>query len=482
MKRIFYFVSILLITGMISDPQDVHAQIFKSKQTKRHKKLLDGNNYKTGSRVAPIEILVSVQPPAESSPKPAKTFLDLTPDVQKELLKRLEHLEDTGSSFMELLKRNFSNKAAASEYPEILDLSEMKRQIIVGVFNKSLFPGDRVYRIDVLIKTNSSEVYFTSCDAVITKYETLEIAKQSQTTNIGFEAGANAGNTIVTNTGETSGNTNGTESNSQTGADDKNGSSQKATNSSTTGSTKGRQSTTGLGATAKFNASRSRTEEGVLRQRYVALSGNILEKGVKLYTESISGIDLTGNIIAEVSFKFTSVTSDFFYSFDKLYKKNGDVQSPDSIEIKSKIVIYPALSHDVKMNSISANGVLRAVVSKENTIMEGDDHAAMLEYKDIKPDDTDIVLARKSDLVPKKWVIKTDKDRLRIRASTANGAESGVANFENTLQASAFLQWLRDGKPGIVSGKGILQKGKFTLFVENDTLENFIKNCKIVLE
>ena len=356
--------------------------------------------------------------------------------------------------------------------------------MFIGVFNKSLYPADRIYRIEASVKTSSDEVYFTSCDAVITKYETLEIAKQTQTTNLGFEAGGNAGSTIVANSSGTTTDNAGSESGNQSG-EEKNTSSQKNTSSNTTGSTNSRQSTTGLGANAKFNASRSRTEEGSLRQRYVALSGNILEKGVKLYTESISGIDLTGNIIAEVSFKFTNTVSDFIHSFDKLYKTDGAPNSPDDIGVKFKFVIYPSLTKDVIMDDITVSGVLRAVVCNQRTIIEGDDKIAMLEYTGLKPSDgSPVKLIRTSDAIPKKWVIKNDVARLRIRSSAGDAATEGVLYFDNVHQANAMLQWLRDLNVSLKNGKNsiVLQKGKYSLNLQGADFSTFLGTCAVTAE
>lgn len=463
---------------------DLRGQIFKSKLTRRHKVYLaDPDNFKIKSRISPIEILVSVQPPASSPPKSVKTFLDLSPEVQKELIKRLGMMENTGSDMMEQLKKNFSNKTSTDASIEIVDMTEMKRQIIVGVFNNSLYPGDRINRVNATIKTSSTEVYFTSCDAVITKYETLEISKQTQTTNLGFEVGGNVGSTVVSNTSETGTNVTGNETTSNNEVD-KLKTGQKNTTSNTEVSGSNRQSTIGLGANTKFNASRSRTEEGRLKQRYVALSGNVLNKGVKLYTESISGIDLTGNIIAEVNFKFSNTTSDFIHSFEKLFQANGTAETPANIVVKPKFVMYPTLTGDVSMDVISVDAVLRAVVENQRTIMEGDDKIAMIEYAKIAPSESPIVLVRQSDAIPRRWVIKTDNGRLRIRTSAAGAGTAGVLYFDSIHQANAFLQWLRE-LPAATIGAGStlpLGGGRYALYLQNETLASFLTNCIIVTE
>ena len=113
---ILFFISFNISNGQ--------AQTFKSKLIKNTKHYCQ----------MPIVIKLAVVQQASNTllvsnllpniPKSPKTFMDLSPEVQRELIRRLGHLEDNGNGLMEQLKKNFSNKSASA--PEtVLDIIDL---------------------------------------------------------------------------------------------------------------------------------------------------------------------------------------------------------------------------------------------------------------------------------------------------------------------------------------------------------------------
>lgn len=428
-----------------------------SKITRRYKEMTPGTLATTD-----IEVNAIVQPEDKvSAPKiPLKTIFDLSPEGQAALFNTLGGIERNPANFMALLRDNLST-AVPPRQTLFFDLTRFNKTIIISTKKTSISDADRISRIDVSLLPNNTAVSFTGCDKIVTNYLTADLGSlkytQVATADItgvlggGGSASANFqdvnGTTNNTVNGTTSGSTVTTPVNGVTTVNTAN-SNGTNTNTATGNTTNGTTAQTNFNSsvTGKLGSSRTFSEEVALRQRYINLSAYIKNRELHFYQESISGIDVSGNIIAKVNLEFTGqITETTSFEFGSLFTA-GVPTAPSAIAATQVTYSYPMLASDVTM-AIKFNGVLRKVKEHAKTITESDD---IIELKsgDVNPNTT-VTLIKRSEFTPRQWYLIAPLPAIGPTLSIEGPAGSanyysGPLYFNSYETAMEFYQYLQN--------------------------------------
>ncbi len=383
----------LLLTAIISSCS------FSGHLTKRYKSIEIENDTNAIKNKIDVNVYVIEQEKGES-PKP-KTIFDLSPKAQAALISELSKKDTATDKLISGLTNSLSSKS--SNVAEIIDYSQFEKRIVVSIRNKSHMPADRIAKINITLDIGN-EVKMLSCNRLITEYQTLDLGILNYSNSQNAEATGNA-----------------------TIAGDK--TSEKATKKM------------GVGVAGKLSANRSFSEEILLKQRMVALNAAISQNKLSLYQEGISGIDLTGNILADVTLGIEDVKVEKIYSFLELSKNNVMSNAVD-IKVNEKRFIYPNIKNNIKAK-ITFEADYREVLKKHETISESDDDVKLY-YGTVTNANEEIIIP-KSKFKPKLWKLsfKDNELKLPIQIKSPAAVGSGDLLFNSYNEAKEFTLWLK---------------------------------------
>jgi hypothetical protein len=388
---------------------------------------------------------------------PPKTIFDLTPEGQKAFEKAIQQYEKTSSDFLANVAKTIATK---KESPGFVDYTKFQKRFVISILDKNYFLADRVARFRITFSVSDKNIKITSCDKIVTKYETVDVGKQnySNVTNASLTGTLGGSGKVTGATGTT------TDAAKNEGL----GTSSAATT----------EVNSSYGVTGTLGTTRTFAEEVLLKDRYVAVSGYITKNTVTLYEESVSGVKLTGNIIADISFEFDRDKAvKMAFVPDNLFKGNKPVHS-DSIEIKDLYIYYPDLASDIEM-TYTYEPLVRHVLRGDNTISEADDAIELL-HQEVKPKEK-VILLPKEQFEPKLWKLKSGTFSLAIKSPVNTGA--GVMFFDSFDKAKNFLLWLRKNYTQINSKGNKLIFGNYLLEISDGSAltKNFVDNAIVVL-
>jgi len=438
------------------------------KLTRRYKKI----DYKTTKELdTMIELSGYTLEPEASEPSKPKTIFDLNEDAQAQLIKQLSSHESDNTKLITLLSSSLSSKALTSL--EILDLTKFQKRIIISVKKLGHKPADRINMVDVKLSLDTS-VKLLSCNRLITEYQTLEFGKQnySNSASVGLQATAgSSASTVLTGSGSsnrTLANTDGSGfKNEGSGATGSN----TFANTSVNGNTNGFTSTVGgtLGATGSFNGSRTFAEEVMLRQRIVGLQASIQNNDLNLFQNGGLGLDLSGNIIADIVFEIKDdVAVQQIISISDFSTASGEMNKPDKLKVKDFVVLYPNYKKDIQAE-ISFDGEYRAVMSGDQTISESDDKVVLF-HKDKSVVKQEVEKSAAKNMVtivpakllkPKMWTVKipVQGKKLPLRIFNPRINATGQLIFNSVSEARNFISWLTTSFGTLTADKKIGNSG-----------------------
>ena len=237
-----------------------------------------------------------------------KSVFELSDKAQQEYIKQVSSKEVSSSGLVKSIGMPLETKEIAKI--EILDYTKFKKRIVISVRNLNYWPADRISKVNVIIEFDSA-IKLLSCNRLTTEYQTLDLGKISYSNSNSIDLTGNLSSNLASGIGSS-------DALKQTYPYVANVPSNGITETNQ-GNTASRNSSRGNGLTAKVAASRSFAEEVMLRQRIVALNASIEKNRLSLFQESISGIDLTGNILADLIFEARDdVRVQRTYSFSNL--------------------------------------------------------------------------------------------------------------------------------------------------------------------
>jgi hypothetical protein len=192
---------------------------------------------------------------------------------------------------------------------------------------------------------------------------------------------------------------------------------------------------------ADGKSSVSRKEDQAIKYRYLKLNGKINEKKIEMEEEGTREIDLTGNIIADVSLEFEKFP-ELLTWLSGLKDSTGIFNDPDKFVVHFSDVFVPRMKDiiDTIKAVLRMDYVYRNVVRGGRTFPEWDDR---VEYYTGSVNRT-IPLFTARDYVPDFYCIGTVtgpgvKDLVKLESS---GNKLYPFVFRTYEEASAFYEWL----------------------------------------
>jgi len=266
----------------------------------------------------------------------------------------------------------------------------------LGQPNTKFSPADRLENIDfTLTIPKETPLHFTKWNKYVTQYGTIDIGDVSFSQSLSVSAGI--GDTAVA----------------------------------------------GIGAQGGL----SRTESQHLKYRYVQLNGTLDDKNLHVTEQGQREIDLTGNVIANVSYKFDPFLMQLF-SISSLQDDDGKYNPTTKLTLKASEANIPDLSNipDKITGTLVLKYTYRHVKNNSGikTFYEWDDRVEYYTGTYQK----DVVLFEKKDFLPSFFFVgKIGQDAVamasRSRLKLVNpGGKSYLLLFPTPSQARAFCDWL----------------------------------------
>lgn len=345
-----------------------------------------------------------------------KTIFDLSPKGQSQLIQALSRQDSSSSSLISSLSSPLQPDKKVTNF-EILDYTKIDKRFIVSIRNNSYWPANRIAKIKINLEIiPDSTLVFSGCDKLATEFESIDLGKLNYSRNNSFEVSGNGSignNSELTTTGSNSSKTIG--------------------------------SNAGLGIDGTASTNNTFSEEVALKQRYVVLNAALDEKNLSLYQESISGIDLTGNIIADVSLQAKNIKALTTHSFSGIFKKN-DLNDAGSLIVSEKVIMMPNFDSDTVLLKLSYKTDFREVRIRRffkghKTISESDDKVNIYRWN---VDTAQIVLLPINDIKPKIWSLSSKDGSQTVRIENPASSDKGDLLFSSYKDAQEFLFWLKN--------------------------------------
>jgi hypothetical protein len=196
-----------------------------------------------------------------------------------------------------------------------------------------------------------------------------------------------------------------------------------------------------------------------IHQRFVDATGVLTAKEARLIQEGAFGIDLTGNMIVDMTVSVGSaanhLTTDIF-TFSKLFDNSGKPNPSDAIEVDRQTIVFvgPRACQPVKAKAM-VKATVRWTQGGDKTLIEGDDKAL---YELVKTPPQDFELVPAEALRFSVWFLVDARERpFHIERVTGN-LKTEVLQFGNFDEANDFLRYMHvlpgDG-PRSVKGRAL---------------------------
>ncbi|MEW7290305.1 hypothetical protein [Aquimarina sp. 2304DJ70-9] len=345
---------------------------------------------------------------AKTPPTPPKTIFDLSPKGQNSLITEISKKEKLSDDLIKKLGSGLSLKSKKSV--SVIDRTLIKKQVVISISNRSHMPANRISKINVTLDLGD-DIKLLSCNKIATSYETLDLGKlnYSNTTQAALTGDASTGI--------------GSE---KTSSDGEKSSSKTRSN--------------GAGLTGTVSASSTFSEEVMLRQRRVALNASISNNTLSLYQDGIVGIDLTGNIIADIVFEINDVNVLPVYTFKGLVDKNNKTAEPKDVIVNEILELLPNIDNSITA-AISFEAHFREVTSGDETISESDDIIKL--YHGAATNTTNEVLIPKEKINNQAlWKLSFSKDQNKFPIEIKSVLGQGDLVFNSSNHARDFAFWL----------------------------------------
>ncbi len=334
-----------------------------------------------------------------------KSLWDLSADAQSQFIKILNLRFPDNDRFLRSLSFEYMN--GKEDLPAI-DYAGKDLRLIFSVSRKSsvlsakvhstpeLSPADRLEYIKISLVLRDPSIRFTGWNFYSTEYGSIEIGDVSFSKS--FEVSGSAAFSA-------------------------------------------KKEIAGSDVSAGAIVSGTRKEDQSIKQRYLKLSGRISKQKIEMEEEGTREIDLTGNIIADVSLEFDK-TTEMLTIFKGLKDSTGAYNPPDKLSADAYLVSVPEkkkidefIEADLRMDFVYRN-----VMSGRRTFPEWDDRVKY--YSGAVTKTIPLLTAR--DYVPGFYCIgslaeNNARDIIDIEREGGNQYPLIFSNFE---EASDFCSWL----------------------------------------
>lgn len=456
MKNIYSIPKVLVII-MLSNVFSSCGFFTKSSHgelTRRFRTYTETPNQTITNHVNVDAYAFSPETPAPSKPK---GFYDLAPDIQKYLVWAYAWKDNSSADLIKSIASPFSiPKKAEDVY--IDDRTSFKKRLVFSIRNRSYNPADRIWKINITLTKPDGNIRFSSSSTLVTDFERVDVGKLAYNRKNVFNTNLNAGSGVSVSSTEK--NIDGSESTSETtSGDEKSGQTDQTVSKSGSETGSNRTAENKVGGTIGFNSEFSSNEEVLLKQRFVKLSGFVKKNSLSLYQESTSGIDLSGNVIADVEFSYTvtpanQLVNQTVFEFNNLLT-GATYNNPNQITVKEFVVLYPNVAADI-YGCITFDAVVRQVVKKSKTIAESDDEVKFIGgFTTCTAPPGDVLLLARREVTPMFWhILNAAGNPIRIKSpAMANPIDLLFRSFDD---AKNFIVWLKQKANQTVTAGGVV--------------------------
>lgn len=373
-----------------------------------------------------------------SQPEPdhtAKSLWDLSADAQSQFIKILnarypdndKFLSSLSNEYMEGAEEVLTDNYVRKDLRLVFSVSKKRDYTKPDAFHQSgLSPADRLEYLKISVIIRDTCLNFRGWNMYATEYGAIDIGDVSFTRSLDLNTSASV-------------------------AGKKNG----------------------PDLSAEAGTSVNRKEDQKVKYRYIMLNGRLSDQAIEMEEEGTREIDLTGNIIAEVSVEFES-TGEMVTGIKDLKDSMGVFNLPENLSLSTFVVNVPDISKikdgieaDLKMDFVYRN-----VKKGRKSFPEWDDRVKYYTGSVIKP----VLLLTDGDYVPGFFSLglgqgENRKEFLTLKKWTG---ESYPLVFRTYGEAADFYEWLlwftwKNGdKPLKIGGYNLL-------FREKDLTSDIIK-------
>jgi len=323
---------------------------------------------------------------AESVPQQDMHLWNLSANAQTRLVQILDERYPDNEQFMSVMSKNYqlSGEKSVDNFTrkELLMVFSVTRDRDYPKINDPagrFSPADRIEYLKLTLEIpEENKLKFTRWNRYATEYGVVEIADVSFSRSLELDAGGDPG-----------------------------------------------------GVELSGKASLNRSEKQVIESRYLKLNGSLSDYKVVLEEEGTRGLDLTGNISANVSLEFRGFPERVVIPF---FSDSG------TLVLQFDDVLVPALdlAPDTLFAMLSMEYIYRHVESGWLTYAEWDDKVEYYKGTLHKR----VPLFTKQDYLPGFYSIGNEKDeRNALKFSRENGKEY-LLQFMDYPSARRFLDWL----------------------------------------
>ncbi len=347
--------------------------------------------------------------------EPQEAIQSLTPEGQAAFIKGVERKTQNMDDFIEGLGSSLGKEPGKKG---ILDLTVFKKRFVFTADKNLecpvLNPADRISDLQVTLKfKDRNNAQFVSWNKFFTQYSTIDLGKMSLAQQAGSEVSMSMGPPVG--------------------------------------------SPVPITVSPKISYTRGLSEEVSLRQRYVVTSGRLNRDEAVLYLQGVTGIDLAGNFLVDITFQVKANRELKPVLVYGPLGKDGRLMKPEEIRIDFVDLKYPADSNSLicKMEYLYT---LRHVKKQDKTIIEGDDDVDFITIRN-KPA-LDIEVISEKELKTRVFGISTRKLLDQEKPSEdgwflcVEGLEKRPIYFASYSSAKEFLEWIRETKSSKVAGYG----------------------------
>ena len=219
-------------------------------------------------------------------------------------------------------------------------------------------------------------------------------------------------------------------------------------------------------------ATLGRSEKQEVSKRYLKMNGSISDQRVVIEEEGTREVDLTGNVIADVSLQFDGFPEIVMVPVFTA----GEDGSFDLSALNFEDVVVPAMSDapDTLYAELTLEYIYRHVASGWLTFAEWDDKVEYYQGSIGKK----MPLFTKKDYLPRFFCIGTDQDGKNALKFWLTQEKEYLLQFRERHDASRFLEWLQNpsriqSDPVFIGNNKLLYKGEF--ITPGEVLENQLK-------
>jgi hypothetical protein len=335
-----------------------------------------------------------------------KNLWDLSADAQSQYIKILNTRYPDNGMFLNAMSYEYLKPDAAlipEDYTnkDLRMIFSVSKRLGFGERNSppgyNLSPADRIEYIRVSLKIpDNSGLRFSGWNMFTTDYGSIEIADVSFSRNIELDASGAIPAGLKASSGE-------------------------------------------LNAGGKSSAGRK--EDQGIQYRYLRLNGKMNNNRIELEEEGTREIDLTGNIVADVSVEFERVPL-IITEITGVKDSTGRFNMPEKLSLRKTDIMIPGIRSikDTIFADLSMDYVFRNVLKGQRTFPEWDDRVKYVRGNVSKR----IPLLTSADYVPDFYCIGAERppeESEGINIMDSSGREYAVI-FKSYPEASLFYEWM----------------------------------------